>query len=326
MPTVERVLSEARKLIGTVKKDSSHKKIVQDYNTIRPLPRSYAANYEDEWCDITISVIFKRAGALHLIGAECGVDEHIKIFKAKGIWFENGNMTPRPGDIITWSWRVNSQPNDAWGDHIGLVESVRNGVITTIEGNSANMVKRNTYPVGHGNIRGYARPRYEAAGRGTASNGSDQNQYIVVAGDSLWKISKQFGMTVQELCNLNGLTSSSIIHPGQRLKVKRTSSETAGQVNSGVSPTPSAGETLIRRYSESGKFIANTTLNIRSSHYTTASKVATLFPGESIIYDSVYITNKYVWVSYISYSGQRRFVTVRTYQKGQRGPLFGKII
>ena len=47
-----------------------------------------------------------------------------------------------------------------WADHIGIVEKVENGIIHTIEGNSNNEVKRNTYRIGHGNIRGFASPRY----------------------------------------------------------------------------------------------------------------------------------------------------------------------
>ena len=49
----------------------------------------------------------------------------------------------------------------AFADHIGIVESVSNGIIHTIEGNSNNQVRRNTYRIGHGNIRGFATPRYQ---------------------------------------------------------------------------------------------------------------------------------------------------------------------
>jgi LysM repeat protein len=43
--------------------------------------------------------------------------------------------------------------------------------------------------------------------------------YEVVAGDTLFSISRRHGMTVQELKALNGLESD-LIHPGDRLKVK----------------------------------------------------------------------------------------------------------
>ena len=91
-----------------------------------------------------------------------GVERHIQIFKHLGIWNENGTSTPKSGDIITFNWDQDSQPNNGFADHIGIVEYVENGLIHTIEGNSGYVgtVKRNVYRIGHGNIRGFATPRY----------------------------------------------------------------------------------------------------------------------------------------------------------------------
>jgi LysM repeat protein len=44
--------------------------------------------------------------------------------------------------------------------------------------------------------------------------------YTVVTGDSWWKISQAHGLTVDELVALNPpATSSTVIHPGQKLNV-----------------------------------------------------------------------------------------------------------
>ena len=43
---------------------------------------------------------------------------------------------------------------------MGLVEYVEAGQIHTIEGNSSNMVRRNSYPIGDANILGYGVPKY----------------------------------------------------------------------------------------------------------------------------------------------------------------------
>ena len=156
----DRVLAAAAAMVGVKGGSAEHHRLVNDYNSVKPLPVGYAVKNSDDWCDIFTTVIFQREGLSDLIGRECGVERHIHIFKRLGIWNEDGNSTPEAGDIITFNWDQNSQQNDGWADHIGIVEKVENGIIHTIEGNSNNEVKRNTYRIGHGNIRGFASPRY----------------------------------------------------------------------------------------------------------------------------------------------------------------------
>ena len=157
----DRVLRAAASLVGVRGGTAAHQQLVNDYNSVRPLPVGYAVKNSDDWCDIFVTTVFQREGLSGLIGRECGVERHIQIFKRLGIWNEDGTTTPKAGDIITFNWDQNSQPNNGFADHIGIVESVSNGIIHTIEGNSNNQVRRNTYRIGHGNIRGFATPRYQ---------------------------------------------------------------------------------------------------------------------------------------------------------------------
>ena len=157
----DRVLRAAASLVGVRGGTAAHHQLVNDYNSVRPLPVGYAVKDSDDWCDVFVTTIFQREGLSGLIGRECGVERHIQIFKRLGIWNENGASTPKAGDIITFNWDQDSQPNNGFADHIGIVESVSNGIIHTIEGNSGNQVRRNTYRIGHGNIRGFASPRYQ---------------------------------------------------------------------------------------------------------------------------------------------------------------------
>ncbi|ALD71569.1 GBS Bsp-like repeat-containing protein [Streptococcus gordonii] len=157
-----RVIRAAANLVGTSTGSAAHQRMVEDYNSVKPLPVGYAVKNTDDWCDVFVTVVFQREGLSHLVGRECGVERHIQIFKKLGIWNEDGTTTPQSGDIITFNWDKNTQQNDGWADHIGIVERVENGWIHTIEGNSSNgVVRRNTYRVGHGNIRGFARPHYQ---------------------------------------------------------------------------------------------------------------------------------------------------------------------
>ena len=158
----EEILAIARSYVGYNAYDGSHRQIIDLYNSHRPLARGYAVKYTDHWCDTFVSACFIKADAVPLIGGtECGVEEHVKLFKAVGIWIEDGSITPKPGDIIVFNWDQGYQPNDGYSDHIGFVESVSNGMIVTIEGNANNAVRRRQYVIGYGNIRGYARPRYD---------------------------------------------------------------------------------------------------------------------------------------------------------------------
>ena len=159
----DRVLRAAANLVGVRSGSAAHHQLVKDYNSINPLPVGYAVKNSDDWCDVFVTTVFQREGLSHLIGRECGVERHIQIFKRLGIWNEDGASTPKAGDIITFNWDQDSQQNNGFADHIGIVERVENGLIHTIEGNSGvvGTVKRNIYRIGHGNIRGFATPRYK---------------------------------------------------------------------------------------------------------------------------------------------------------------------
>lgn len=72
---------------------------------------------------------------------------------------QNGSYTrnnPKPGDIVMFDWHPGTGPT---AEHTGLVEKVfrRNGrlYIQTIEGNSSDSVRRNTYAVGDSRIAGF---------------------------------------------------------------------------------------------------------------------------------------------------------------------------
>ena len=159
----DRILRAAASLVGVRSGSAAHHQLVKDYNSVHPLPVGYAVKNSDDWCDVFVTTVFQREGLSHLIGRECGVERHIQIFKRLGIWNEDGASTPKAGDIITFNWDQDSQSNNGFADHIGIVERVENGLIHTIEGNSGvvGTVKRNVYRIGHGNIRGFATPRYK---------------------------------------------------------------------------------------------------------------------------------------------------------------------
>lgn len=176
--SVQNVLNVARSWIGRNEGDGSHKYIIDLYNSVRPLPRGYMVKYTDHWCSTFVSAVAIKAGATDIIPRECGCEKQIELCKNLGIWIEDGNITPRAGDIIFYNWDDSSQPNDGYADHVGIVESVGGYTITVIEGNMSERVGRRNIRVGHGNIRGYARPRYASSGSTTPVQPNKPNKSV----------------------------------------------------------------------------------------------------------------------------------------------------
>ena len=161
--TAQDIINTMAGWVGLDRATGTHKVIIDTYNAYTPRARGYKVTYQDEYCDTTVSAAFIKNNAVSLIGGtECGVEEHIKIFKAAGIWQEDGTITPKPGYIICYNWDTSKQPNDGYADHIGIVEKVNGSTITVIEGNMSGRVGRRNISVGWGYIRGYAIPKYSS--------------------------------------------------------------------------------------------------------------------------------------------------------------------
>lgn len=167
--TAQDYLAVWRSWLGFSEKNGKFRQIIDLYNSVKPLPKGYAVQYDDEWCDTTVSAAAIKANCVDLIGRECGCQRHIDIFKELGIWIEDGTITPEPGYIILYNWDTRVQPNDGYADHIGVVESVSNGQITCIEGNKGQAVARRVLSVGNGQIRGYASPKFAKISEPTAT-------------------------------------------------------------------------------------------------------------------------------------------------------------
>ena len=87
----------------------------------------------------------------------------IALMKKKGIWHENENITPKAGYIVFYDWQDDGKGDNQGGsDHVGIVESVSEGVITIIEGNYQDSVKRRKISVNGRYLRGYGIPKYDA--------------------------------------------------------------------------------------------------------------------------------------------------------------------
>lgn len=141
--------------------DGSFKEIIDIYNSHKPLARGYIVKYTDEWCSTFASAVSIKCGATSIFPTECGCERHIELFKALDSWNEDESITPKTGDVIFFNWNDNGiGDNKKYANHVGIVESVSNGVIVVIEGNNSSAVRRRTISINGRYIRGYGRPKY----------------------------------------------------------------------------------------------------------------------------------------------------------------------
>ena len=75
-----------------------------------------------------------------------------------------------------------------------------------------------------------------------------------------------------------------------------------------AAPTPKPASKWV---AESGTFVPNFAINVRSGASTASAVVATYNKGESVRYDSYYNDGRYVWIHYKSYSGYDRYMVCR---------------
>lgn len=113
-----------------------------------------------EWCACFVSWCANECGYI-----EAGIipkfaacaSQGVPWFQERGLWQDN-SYEPRPGDIIFFDWDDGGQ--DGSSDHVGIVEKVENGRVYTIEGNSGDTCRQNSYPIGYYEIYGYGTPAY----------------------------------------------------------------------------------------------------------------------------------------------------------------------
>lgn len=129
-------------------------------------------------------------------------------------------------------------------------------------------------------------------GKSTAENTSEKStttvstaktsNYEVVAGDTLYSISKKFGTTVDNLRSLNGLTESSVLKIGQVLKVPSTekvatttgsssSGSTKTEIKQNTNVTPSAPLEDVRTYDTNKKGNVNLVWPVKALDVTYVS-------------------------------------------------------
>ena len=116
----------------------------------------YGFNSRVEWCACFVSWCANECGYIEngIIPKFAGCIQGSEWFMERGQW-QDGSFTPVAGHIIFFDWE-----GDGLTDHVGIVERVENGTVYTVEGNSGDACRQNSYAVGSSVIYGYGIPAY----------------------------------------------------------------------------------------------------------------------------------------------------------------------
>ena len=156
----ERVVAEAKKLLGVKEGTAEHKRIVDIYNTLPKLPRGYRLSYNDPWCAATMAYIGIVLGISHVILPECSCAKMIELYKAQGRWMEADDYVPDLADIVMYDWDAKKGECTGAPEHTGMVVGKEGKTLQVLEGNYANRVKLREIPLEYVKVRGYCLPDY----------------------------------------------------------------------------------------------------------------------------------------------------------------------
>ncbi|MHC9537549.1 LysM peptidoglycan-binding domain-containing protein [Dellaglioa sp. BT-FLS60] len=124
---------------------------------------------------------------------------------------------------------------------------------------------------------------------------TDGKTVTVKSGDSLWSIAQTNGVTISALCDANGLTSSSMINPGQTLKltgsvakVATTTPKAAPANNTATTSSNTTSNSTTTAASEPASTSTNTASN-------TTTQTASYSASKVISIAKAYIGTPYVW-------------------------------
>lgn len=149
------------------------------------------------------------------------------------------------------------------------------------------------------------------------------NTYTVKNGDSWSSIAKAYGIDVNGLAKLNGATTKTMLHPGQKLKL-------TGHVSNVATKKPKKTTTkkkTVKKNSwikKSGYFRLNTTIKLRSGASTSSRVISTLYRGQVIKFDAYKISGGYVWLRQKRSNGYG-FVASGVAKNGKRVSTWGTI-
>jgi hypothetical protein len=163
-PTIssrDKFISIVKNEIGVTEKRYNNIK----YNTWyygRPVKAPSDSSTAYAWCAVFVSWCADQADIPQSVIPKTASSRYY------ATWFNNqgrytkykSSYTPKVGDLIFIDWDKKRGGINTI-DHVGVVISVEDGKVITVEGNFSNKVSCNTYSINDRSITGYATPAYK---------------------------------------------------------------------------------------------------------------------------------------------------------------------
>lgn len=153
-----------------------HRDLVENYNTIEPLPRNYKASIADPWCAIYVSAMWHIA-MKGWFPYECSCTKMVALGQQQSRFFPRDELElAKSGYLIFYDWERDGSP-----DHVGYITEVDlySNRYTVIDGNYTNRVSKRVIDIGARNIYGYISLVYpESSEKDSAKQWVIENQIM----------------------------------------------------------------------------------------------------------------------------------------------------
>ena len=216
----KRIINVAKSYIGTVGGSANHNDIIHFFNSVKP--QGYTAHKSDPWCAEFVSACaiqtFGKKDALTYFPLTASCLRMVVEAKAKAIFVERDSYVPEIGDFILYDWDDTGKgENKNSPDHVGIVEKVKDGTITVIEGNMGSdtgKVGKRSIKVNGRYIRGFVTPHYDRIKakvklkstaevakeviRGDWGNGAERKKALTASGYDYDAVQKEVNKILKE--------------------------------------------------------------------------------------------------------------------------------
>ena len=203
-----------------------------------------------------------------------------------------------PANRVTWLWLPKGEgpevvsvleetPRSDWAPR--MIHTVRRGeslsTIASRYGSSVGAIKQANGLRGTMIHPGQSLivPRFADAPGGPSRRQAENGGYVVQSNDTLWDISRAFGVSLDALCAANGLNRRSVIQPGQRLRLPSGSSPRGPSSNQSNPTTVWSGRYTVRSGDTLSGIASRYRVSVADLRRANGLNTSRIYPGNTLI-------------------------------------------